>query len=57
LHEGHLQLKALKTINAEMSTICTAKIVFLEKFPKRSGCLWSQARNKRRTVVAAIARI
>ena len=56
LHEGHLQLRALKPINAAMSTICAAKIVSFENSPIRSGCLWSKTRNKRRTSVAAIAR-
>lgn len=56
LHEGHLQLRALKPIKAAISRICAAKIVSFENSPIRSGCLWSKTRNKRRTSVAAIAR-
>ena len=56
LHEGHLQLRALKPIKAAMSTICAAKIVSFENSPIRSGCLCSKTRNKRRTSVTAIAR-
>lgn len=39
LHEGHLQLKKLKAMNAAITMTCAPKMVFLENSPNTVGLL------------------